>query len=358
MQFNNSDFSTPPYPTYHSLRHFPRSAPSRGPDHTTLIIIIAISIAVGGLLLAVLIWRFLSRLSRPKSAPLPPRQSLVHQRELHLAAFTEYKDVSSPQMLTSDYHIHEMDTATLGSSDVHLHAPSPQFFPSRPSGSYSSLPSCNDDASSSGAATPPTQISTSTSLNQSFRRAMSPSGPGPRPLSTFSTSSRQSVRGAPHAPHSNVQIILPAPLAPNLYERTASDGLPLARNGTYSVRDSWRKSLADSWIPVGQPNSEPMERHYGHDSVERPSRLIRRGSSPGPGPRSPRSRSNPSSPSRLRTSLGHDQPPEGTYPPVPPVPSEYGGLSGHHAFPPTTPSRKGGSLTPSPPSTHSHNPRS
>jgi hypothetical protein len=275
--------STSPYPTHRSLRHFPR-APSRGLDHTTLIIIIAISASVGGLLLTVLIWRILSRLSRPKSAPLPPRQSLVHHRELQLAAFTEYKDASVPKILANGS---ETDEATLDSSyGVQLHPPSPQFFSSRtpPSGSSSSLPSSNDDsAPSSGDATPPTQFSRSASPSQSSRRPMNRSGPRPRPLSTFSTSSRQSIRAAPHAPHSNVQIVLPAPLARSLYEEdTASDGpllqRTLTRNSTYSVRDSWRRSLADSWILVGQdclPNSEPVEQQYSHDSVERPTRLIR-----------------------------------------------------------------------------------
>jgi hypothetical protein len=285
MQLSNSAFSTSPYPTHRSMRHFPR-APSRGLDHTTLIIIIAISASVGGLILTVLIWRILSRLSRPKSAPLPPRQSLVHHREVQLAAFTEYKDASVPQILANGSYIHETDEATLDSSNgVQLRPPSPQFFSSGtpPSRSSSSLRSSNDDsAPSSGAATPPTQFSTSATPSQSSRRPMNRSGPRPRPLSTFSTSSRQSIRAAPHAPHSNVQIVLPAPLAPSLYEETASDSpllqRTLTRNNTCSVRDSWRRSLADSWILVGQdclPNTKPMERQYDHDSVERPTRLIR-----------------------------------------------------------------------------------
>ncbi|KAF8499192.1 hypothetical protein F5888DRAFT_1688439 [Russula emetica] len=355
MQLSNSDFSTTPYPTHRSLRHFPRSAPSRGPDHTTLIIIIAVSASVGGLLLMFFIWRILSRLSRPKSAPLPPRQSLVHHRELQLAVFTEYKDAGIPKTLTDGSYIHETSDATLDSSDgIPLHPPSPQFFSSGtpPSRSSSSLRSSNDDSPrSSGAVTPPTQISTSTSPSQSSRRPMNRSGPLPRPLSTFSTNSRQSVsrqsiRAAPHAPHSNVQIVLPAPLAPGLYEETASDGpllqRTLTRNNSYSAPDSWRRSLADSWIPVGQdclPDSKPMERQYGHDSMERPTRLTRRGSSPGLLPL--RSRSNPSSLSRFRPSSGLDQLPEGTYPPVPLVPSEFGALSGHRALAPSTPSREG-----------------
>lgn len=387
ISFSNSDFPPLPHPTHRSMPHLPhlsRRAPSHGLGQNTLIIIV-VSASVGGLLLTIIIWRILSRLRRPKSAPLPPRQSLVHQRELQLAAFTEYKDAIVPQISTNGSYIHDSDEATLDSSyGIQLHPPSPHFFPSStpPSESYSSLPSSNDDSTpSSGVVTPPAQIA---SPGQSSRRVMNRTGSGPRPLSTFSTNSWQSVRAAPHAPHSNVQIVLPAPLAPSLYKGTASDSslLPrsLTRDSTYSVRDSWRKSLADSWIVVGQdclPDSESMERQYGHDSMKRPTRLIRSmfiafstfffftqrfvpkgGSSPGPFP--PRSRSNPTSSSRLRPSSGLDQLPEGTYPPVPHVPSEFGRLSGDRTLSPSsTPSRKGRSLTTSLSlsSTHSHKPR-
>lgn len=267
-----------PYPTH---RHFPRRAQNRTLDHSTIIIIIAVSASVAGLLLTILIWRILSRLLRPKSAPLPPRQSLVHERELHLAEFAEYMDASVPEILTNGSYIHETDAATLDSScGAKLHPPSPHFFLSNtpPSGSSSSLPSSNDDsAPSSGAATP------LTSPSQSSRRAINRSGPLPRPLSMISTSSRHSIRGAPHSPHSNVQIVLPTPLAPSFYGGTASDSpllqRTLARNSTCSVRDNWRRSLADSWIVVGQDcstESEPMERQKGHDRMDRPTRLIRR----------------------------------------------------------------------------------
>lgn len=287
MPSNNSDFSTTPY-THRSMRHFsfPRRAPSHGLGHNTLIIIVVSVSVVGGLLLTFFIWRIISRLLRPKSAPLPRRQSLVHQRELQLVAFNEYKDAIVPQIFTNDSGVHGSDETTLDSPyGIQLHPPSPQFFPppTPPMGSVSSLLSSNDDSSpSSSVATPHTQFSTSAPANQSSRRGTNHSGP--RPLSTFSTSSRQSVRGAPHAPHNNVQIILPAPLAPNLYQGTASDGSlfpfprALTRDSTYSVRDSWRRSLADSWILVGQDSladSELMEQQYGHDSMKRPSRLMR-----------------------------------------------------------------------------------
>jgi len=329
-------FPTTPYPTPPSLRHFPRLAPSGGGglDHSTLIIVIAVPASVVGLLLAIIFWRILSRLLRPRRVPLPPRQALVHQRELQLVEFAEYKDASVPQTLVHGSYSLETDEGTLDS--VQLHRPPPQFIPSHtpPNASYSSLSSYNDDrAPSSGAATP-TQFSTSVSPT-SFRRTINRSGLCPRPSSEISTSAPQSIRGAPHAPHNNVQVVLPAPLAPCLYKATASDDPLSQRTLTPNTAgDTWRKSLADSWIAVGQhslPDSEPMEREYGRDSMERPTR--QRGSSPGPFLL--RSRSNPSSPSRLRPSSALDQLPEDTHPPVPRVPSGFGTLSGHRALAPS-----------------------
>jgi hypothetical protein len=308
----SSDFD--PSPTHRSLRHFPRDAPGRGLS-PVLIIIIALSALLGGLLLTIFFWRILSRLRRPKSAPFPPRQALVHQRELQLAAFTEHKNASEPQLAPDDVssapasqgsdsallpnardwsantpnrastYTHETDEgAEVG---LHLHPPSPQFFLSRTpnSVSSSSLPSTNDNSSpSSGAATPPTPVSTSPSPNQSFRRKIDRSGqPRPTSMVTIGTHmtarSRQSVRAAPHAPHSNVQIVLPAPLAPNLYEGTANEDSRVprqsVRNSAHS--DSWRRSLVDTWISVGQHEPEPME---SRESMERRSRLTRSMSPP------------------------------------------------------------------------------
>jgi len=308
------DFNT----TRRSLRHFPRDAPGRGLRHTT-IIIIAVSASVGGLLLTIFFWRILSRfLRRPDSAPFPPRQALVHQRELQLAAFTEHKNPSVPQLVPDDAsstpvsqgsdsallpnardwsaytsnrassYTHETDEGPgVGLTSSHLHPPSPHLFPPRiphSASSSTSLPSSNDNSSpSSGAATPPNPFSTSTSPSHSFRRTPDRSAQRPRPSSMVSIGthmtgrSRQSVRAAPHAPHSNVQIVLPAPLAPNLYEGTASEGSHMprtfARDSAYS--DSWRRSLVDTWISVGQhglPEPEPMESRHSRDSMETRSR--------------------------------------------------------------------------------------
>lgn len=78
-----------------------------------------------------------------------------------------------------------------------------------------------------------------------------------RPMSAVSsaslrtTQSRSTLRGVPHSPHTNIQIVLPAPLAPELYP------YPQAAQSqyTFSIAEDEpvdRNSVfADRWVPVG-----------------------------------------------------------------------------------------------------------
>ncbi|KAI0296577.1 hypothetical protein BC826DRAFT_219631 [Russula brevipes] len=319
---NSSDFPTTSNTAPRSLRHLPRDATGHGLRHTTIIIIVA-SASVGSLLLAVFFWHVFWRrwFARSRSTPLPPRQGLVHQRELELAAFTEYKNSNLPRISleggpsstpihhgsNSSFvpHIRDSPASTLSrapsfthetdegndagppSNGNYLHPPPSRFSPSHipASASATSLPSLNGRSSpSSEAATSPTPFPSSLSPTHSFRRP----NPRftPRPFSTASagtthstttTRSRQTVRGAPHAPHNNVQIVLPAPLAGSLHDRPASaeprDRRTLVGDSVYA--DSWRSSLVDTWISVGQHGTlepETIERKPSRDRTERPSR--------------------------------------------------------------------------------------
>ncbi|KAH9982260.1 hypothetical protein BGW80DRAFT_13835 [Lactifluus volemus] len=146
--------------------------------------------------------------------------------------------------------------------------------------------------------------------------------------------SRSSVRGAPHAPHSNIQVVLPAPLSSTLHSRGASENIRGQRatisNNMYS--DVWRNSLADSWVSVGQraiPEPKSMERQSVHDSMEGQNRSTRRDSSPRSQPRLRcSSNPNPLPHPRLRrpSSLGPspNNHPSGPHPPIPHIPSEFG----------------------------------
>ncbi len=249
--------------------HFPRDAMTHIHGlHHTIIVVIAVSASVGGVLVTFLFWRCLSRNAR--RAPLPPRQALVHQREQQLAAFTGHRGIiipgdvldslspvsvchgsdasliphvnSSANTLRTSLHTHETEDGPESQSISYqnpLH-PTPHLsVPHSPlNASSASLPSSNNHSLSATG-------STTASPSQSIRRTHP--RPRPRPFSivsngtshtTMTARSRSSTRGAPHAPHNNVQIILPAPLAPNLYP---------SANG-----DNWRRGLADKWIPVGQ----------------------------------------------------------------------------------------------------------
>jgi hypothetical protein len=296
--FSTSQISAPP----RSLRLFPRDATNHGLRHTT-IIIIAVAASVGSLLLAIIFWRILLRLSeRSKSAPLPQRQALVHQRERQLVAFTEHNNASVPKIFaddtsnaTSSFHLDadERTKAALHSSSANqLHPPTPPFFtPQVPTtGSSTSLHSSYGRSSpSSDGTNPRTANSPSMSPSLSVKRSADPQGSRQRPQSMASIGtthtivterSRTSIRGAPHAPHNNVQIVLPAPLAPSLHQRPASAEPRLSRpfgvDSTYM--DSWRSSLVDTWVAVGQhgtPEPEHIERQRRGDSMERRGRLPR-----------------------------------------------------------------------------------
>ncbi|KAH9075827.1 hypothetical protein EDB83DRAFT_2352541 [Lactarius deliciosus] len=353
----------------HRSLHFPRDGTKPGLRHIT-IVIIAVSAAVGGVLVTFIFWRLLSRLSRnSRSAPLPPRQALVHQREQQLAAFTGHQNVSVPRnfldvhpqapvrhgsnasliphvdnssandSFRASLYTHETDDGTEGRSTPQvnpLHPPTPHFFAPHPplNASSTSLPSLNGHASepTSLAAAGSTSISPSQSLGRTNPRAR------PRPFSMVSNGtshtgmtarSRSSMRGAPHAPHSNVHIVLPAPLAPNLYPPAVSEHgrKSLVGDTAYGDRLSWRNSLADKWIPVGQHNNsapKSVKRQSSHDTMERRGRQAQKEASTGSVPRR-RSNSNPSSLPRphhfSRRSLDSSLL---DTPPVPRVPSAYG----------------------------------
>ena len=316
---NDPDFSTPSLATIarRSLRHYPRGTTGLRLRHTT-VVIIAVSASVGGFLLVLVFWRILSRRSaRSRSAPFPQRQALVHQRERQLVAFTEHQNASVPKIIPDDDSrppsvlcvgdsLGDTSNATSSSNpevdgrigaalppsyEDNLHPPTPPFLTSHtpPNASSTSLPVSHGRSTPSSDGTLP-RTAISPSPNQSSKRVANRSGSHRRPVSMVSIGtsqtimtvrSRPSIRAAPHARHSNIQIVLPAPLAPSLYERPASEEPRMHRpsmvEGTYT--DSWRTSLVDTWISLGQhdvPEPEPMEGQCSHDSMERRSRRLTR----------------------------------------------------------------------------------
>ena len=299
----------------HRSLHFPRDATRHGLHHITIIIIVLGS--VGGVFITLLFWHLLFRSSRSsRSAPLPPVQALVHEREQQLAAFTVHQNTSVPRIFFDDrpsspvrhrhgsnvsliphienssannsyrgvsLYTHETDDGVEGASTSHgnpLHPSAPHFSPPHPpfNASSASLPSSNDHTSEPTSLTP--VGSTSASPSRSARRPNPRSRPRPFSVVSNGTShtattarSRSSIRAAPHAPHSNVQIVLPAPLAPDLYPSVADEHGRKFLVGDVAYGDNWRSSLADKWISVGQQSSHPepmsVKRQSSHDSMER-----------------------------------------------------------------------------------------
>ncbi|OCH96610.1 hypothetical protein OBBRIDRAFT_13315 [Obba rivulosa] len=304
-----------------------------------------------------------------ESDTLLPRPYSRHISNPSSSAASLLPDVSELPSRQSSYHPED------GVSGEDSSAPSPVSFDSPlhiPTTQFSSGFNGEGSVASSeepGDATPPplsmspspsAPVSEASSMNMSYpistrsynnspsrssplrTSTRSPSRHHTRPMSIVSSASirtmqsRSTLRGLPHSPYSNIQVVLPAPLAPELYPYSqemqgrytfsSTEGTSVDRNTVFS----------DRWVPVGLQSM----------SVENLTRARSSSVGPLPGPRAtpPRSRSgslfNPSpspspargsrraasqsrmdssrafSPSQLSSHDGHP-------PPVPRIPSMY-----------------------------------
>lgn len=245
------------------------------------IIIIAVCASVAFLVLAFALFRLIRNCRRSsKAAPLPPPQPLAHQREHHVSLFEQ----SVPRVTTwyqpqpADHHIRSNSLS--GSRASLLGKESPGLSPSIPP-STESMQDLDSRISSQhlplpNSFYPPVRPSSRSSFNSSDAScapppssahsfspdSATPSFPSParysrsprhaRPLSMSSThtygttTSRGTsrVRGVPHAPHNQIQIVLPTPLASANNSRE-SLAIPRGRIGS-GAGD--RRSVADAWI--------------------------------------------------------------------------------------------------------------
>ncbi|KAI1797695.1 hypothetical protein LXA43DRAFT_261073 [Ganoderma leucocontextum] len=163
--------------------------------------------------------------------------------------------------------------------------PNPSFLPGNknPHGSMTSVVSTSSDGISEVHGSPglgvPTSPSDAThSAESSMSSPLPPARPRPprlsrsrtRPTSVISSSGTvnsvhsvgNTLRGPAHSIHSSVQIVLPAPLAPQLY--SPPEGLAIGVPGTmrrsasvYSTTGD-RKSVADQWVMVGSRSQSSM----------------------------------------------------------------------------------------------------
>ncbi|KAF4572716.1 hypothetical protein EYR36_007226 [Pleurotus pulmonarius] len=342
-------------------------------DSKQTTIIIAVCVGVGTALVLIFLIRVICRMHarRPSNtAPLPPVQPLAHDRERRLARLDAWRDSSYPlaipvafgsavggsktSLLTKEAEsgyqepsrhaslIHSEqgvdDITVLASTrpmDPSLPLPNPSFH--HDSASSSSLGLSSESDPGSGSPTPPLTPSLSRASfvqpSNPGSRSGSPSTPPPtrttsrrRPVSSVSATSirttrstRNTLRGTPHSPHSNVQIILPAPLAPELFPYVTNDDHSVyGRRSIHSDPSNHirRMSLADKWAP-GSLNAAARQSTISNNGEQPPStsRPPRRSSST---PHGLASRSSP--PSAFHAYVN-------SVPPVPPIPSVHDAYS-------------------------------
>ncbi|KAF6766411.1 hypothetical protein DFP72DRAFT_866414 [Ephemerocybe angulata] len=252
------------------------------------VIIVAVCCSFGGLAIAYVLWRTIRNCQRSsQSTPHPLPQPLAHQRQQEIAQ-VEQETPRLPAWYTPQfaeiqhlrpYSVRDSEASLLGgdgltqspqpsldnsrepSDSSHQHLPLPLSLPNaayhsnRPA-SRSSFISSDASCAASPArelpispdsATPflPRQSGQSSPMTPPFRRA--------RPLSMSSTHTRGSIGsrttryGVPHAPHNQIQIILPTPLA-STNNSMESVAIPRSRLGSEAVE---RRSVADPWINRG-----------------------------------------------------------------------------------------------------------
>jgi len=304
----------------------------------TTTIIVAVLAAVAAFVLIFFVVRSIRHWMQKRATvvPLPPVQPIAHHREHQLAQFAERKFMSSTSSSSpssrpgswamqqfsnapdrvgsgsmsdtslipsehrrtqSNHNTTNSDTPSpnisQGDEKDPLPHPSPAFHgtgnPRDSSSSFGSIPERSSGTPSPlpFPDTPPPSSQSHSSTHPLIPSNSTSSAPirplRQRPTSVISNTSRRSqagtaattIRGAPHGPHSNVQIILPTPLAPGLspYGR-GEDGEWLhegvgkdVREGV--VRSDSRLSIADKWagVPIGR--SERDERERGRNDFAR-----------------------------------------------------------------------------------------
>ncbi|OBZ78900.1 hypothetical protein A0H81_00578 [Grifola frondosa] len=239
-------------------------------------------------------------------------------------------------------------------ADSVLPMPNPSFFPIG-GNPHNSMASVSSSAGSSEATFPPATCPSSfvpfSESTSSLAHGSVASSPCPqharsqvrsvsrsRPMSLASSAgtmytshSMHTLRGAPHAPHSNIQIVLPT---------------PSHRNSTQIHIPSSGRVAADQWVLAGMQPPSQTQVDRPRSTSAGPTSFNPRGSL-GPRPRSSLSQSTSASSSRI-TRRAQSQPrfssspspsptPSMTYatapplrqrpPPVPRIPSSFGNLS-------------------------------
>lgn len=123
-----------------------------------------------------------------------------------------------------------------------------------------------DSASANGSTPPSPMLPTSQrakrlsgqTTSSSIRTANVASGSRSNPVpSVRSSRSLTTIRGAPHRPHSRVDIVLPTPLAPQIPEHRSQSYFERNERGLGGA--SSRMSVCDPWLNVGRTATAPLQ---------------------------------------------------------------------------------------------------
>ncbi|KAL0950904.1 hypothetical protein HGRIS_007663 [Hohenbuehelia grisea] len=296
------------------------AAASAEEQHQTTTII-AVCVTIGGIVLILVTFRVVQRIlaRRAEAVPLPPVQPLAHHREMRLAQLEAGYDSNLPTPTTLGRNgsnvsllVHEKPKAhkypsrhaSFAHSDATLDSPramppateplDPSLVPPTPkfhSARSSFVSSGSDTDASSPMFTPPetpgmSHVSPIIPPPPTAWAKPLPSAPirrastlqkirPPSVTGSASNSTRSAIRGPPHSRHSLVQIVLPAPLAPELYPYMRDDQsiYSSSRVSLNGDLESARMSVVDQWASLPTRSSSP---------ATPPPRQIRRSLSSGP----------------------------------------------------------------------------
>ncbi|KAJ3883111.1 hypothetical protein F5051DRAFT_224794 [Lentinula edodes] len=250
-----------------------------------IIVVIAVVILLASLLVSYILWS-----KSKRKVPLPPVQPLAHDRERSFHALAAEKERERSMFL-------QIEIAPLGAIKSAVSSES------------------SSTANTVTYAVPP-------GISSKNRHAP------PRPLSLASsahTSRSNLSRAIPHAPNSNVQIVLPAPLGASTVDYSQN-----------SVADGWASHVVNDSQPIrsrSRPRAQSLSKSHSRSSLNQSYDYSRPNPSPPDTSARHRARTNslpysstyqvsvPPMPSQYHPSVGLILPP-----PVPRIPSVYGQL--------------------------------
>ena len=218
-----------------------------------VVIAITVLALVGSFIILVFLFK---RLLGPKSSPLPPKQPLAHHRGTESKYLPRpYFPRKSVRFDQADWHGSDTPSSrpsrvasfrTVDSSVTLSSSYRSSWIPTLPkiegSGQLSVESNSDDHSSATKYHISTARLAHSASRSRS-RQQLSPKGSMASSRSV-STRSVNTIRGAPHSPHSNIQIILPVPLAPQLRSHMVVDP-SVVQSGRGLVGQG---CIADRWV--------------------------------------------------------------------------------------------------------------